>query len=296
VSGFVVCPSCGTRIRAGRQHCLRCFEPLPDPDAPQRAPLSESLGLSRNTEIMVGAGAAVIVGVLIYFIWQTWPVPEDVPVATSTTAPSTAGSAAASSSAAANPEAALPEAVVPSVLASTDPELETARADYEQRLAARPKDADMTNKLGETLERMGRLDDAATTFEKAVTLQPLDPTYRNNLGRVAGELGQWDRAINQYREVVRLRPKDVEALSTLGVALQQKDDHQAAIAVFRKARDINPTLPAVSLGLATSLEKAGMVDDAAQEFKRYLDLHAPAADAARVRAHLALLSRGTQVK
>ena len=29
MSGFVVCPNCGARIKAGRGHCLRCFETLP---------------------------------------------------------------------------------------------------------------------------------------------------------------------------------------------------------------------------------------------------------------------------
>ena len=36
MSGYVVCRSCGTRIKAGREFCLKCFEPLPHPDE-QRA-------------------------------------------------------------------------------------------------------------------------------------------------------------------------------------------------------------------------------------------------------------------
>ena len=77
MSGFVVCKACGTRIKAGRGHCLRCFAPLPDPDVPVRPPLSESLGLSRNQGMLFAAGTAVAVVLLAMVIWQTWPVPAD---------------------------------------------------------------------------------------------------------------------------------------------------------------------------------------------------------------------------
>src|SRR4051794_37625423 len=80
MSGFVVCQKCGTRIKAGRAHCLKCFELLPDPAASVRAPLWESLGLSPNAQIAVWAGAAIAVALLGMVIWQTWPSPgDDIP-------------------------------------------------------------------------------------------------------------------------------------------------------------------------------------------------------------------------
>ena len=35
MAGFVVCASCGTQIKAGREYCLRCGEQLPPEDAPR---------------------------------------------------------------------------------------------------------------------------------------------------------------------------------------------------------------------------------------------------------------------
>ena len=67
---------------------------------------------------------------------------------------------------------------------------------------------------------------------------------------------------NVIPETVRLRPRDYSTLTALGQTLQKKNDDQAAVVEFQKARRINPAGPAASLGLATSLEKVGRIDDA----------------------------------
>ena len=55
---FVVCPSCGTRIKAGREFCLRCFEPLPTPERPVQPTIWVSLGLSDTKKQIVAVVAA----------------------------------------------------------------------------------------------------------------------------------------------------------------------------------------------------------------------------------------------
>jgi len=308
VSGFVVCRKCGTRIKAGRGHCLKCFEPLPDPEESIAPPLSESLGLSRNTQLAVWAGATFAATLLGFMIWQTWPTPGDefaqpadpgIVAAAPPRAPATEP-AAADAPVAANRPASEPsssDAPVAASAAAVDPNLESTRADYEQKLGADPKDPVLLNKLGEVLVRMGHADEAAGRFARAVALQPLEPAYRVNLARAAGELGQMDRSIDQYREAARLRPRDYDILNGLGLALQKKGDDEAAVTEFTKARKANPAGPAAVLGLATSLEKVGRVDEAVEVFHQYLDMPTNPAEIAKVRAHLALLSRGrSQVK
>ena len=73
MSQYVVCPKCGTRIKAGRAHCLRCLTDLPAPDQPIIPPIWESLGLSRQQQIAVAAVASVLVVALVALIWQTAP-------------------------------------------------------------------------------------------------------------------------------------------------------------------------------------------------------------------------------
>jgi tetratricopeptide (TPR) repeat protein len=296
VSGFVVCKKCGTRIKAGRGHCLRCFEPLPDPDLPVRPPLSVSLGLSRNQEMLLAGGTVILVALLATVIWRTWPVSADdqaQPAAvsgpaaapTSSAPGSTPGAQSASSLETPSGEASRAAA------AASDPALEATRADYEQRLTASPQDAALWNQLGDVLERMGRVDEAAARFDRAVGLAPREADYRLNLARAAQALSQWDRAIDQYREVVRLRPRDPRILGALGLSLQKKGDDQAAIVEFQRAHKLDPSSPLAALGLATSLEKLGRVDEAEQAFKDYLQITPTPADADRVRGRLALLAR-----
>jgi Flp pilus assembly protein TadD len=307
LSGFVVCRACGTRIKAGRGHCLKCFAPLPDPEESVAPPLSESLGLSRNAQMGIWAGATLAATLLAFTIWQTWPVPGDdvaqpadpASVAAAPRAPAPAPVSPDTTNAASRPaaESSSADAVGATTPAAADSNLETTRADYEQKLSAQPKDPVLLNKLGEVLERMGQVDEAAARFARAVAVQPLEATYRINLARAAGKLGQMQRSIDQYREAARLRPKDYEVLNGLGLALQNKGDDEAAVAEFTKARRANPAAPGAVLGLATSLEKVGRVDEAIDVFHQYLDMPANPAEMAKVKEHLALLSRGrSQVK
>ena len=222
MSGFVVCQACGTRIKAGRGHCLKCFAPLPDSEDSVPPPLSESLGLSRNVQMGIWVGATLAATLLAFAIWQTWPVPGDdiaqpadpasVAAAPRAPAPAPASPDDAASRPAAESSSAAAVATTP---AAAEPNLETVRADYEQKLGAQPKDPVLLNKLGEVLERMGQVDEAATRFARAVALQPLEATYRINLARAAGQLGQMQRSIDQYREAARLRPRDYEVLNAL---------------------------------------------------------------------------------
>src|SRR3954466_15642236 len=77
MSGYVVCRSCGTRIKAGRAFCLKCFEPLPEAGAAAPTTVWESLGLSATQQAVLTLGGGLMFGALIAFIWQTRPAPVD---------------------------------------------------------------------------------------------------------------------------------------------------------------------------------------------------------------------------
>jgi hypothetical protein len=68
---YVVCTKCGTRIRAGREWCLRCGGEMPAADAPVAVPLWQSLGLSREKKLMLAGGTAVAVMTLVAIMWST---------------------------------------------------------------------------------------------------------------------------------------------------------------------------------------------------------------------------------
>ena len=301
---FVVCPSCATRIKSGREYCLRCLEPLPDPDEPVRTPIWESLGLSPEQKMGLAVAFAVTVLGLVALIWQTQPIaPDDVarpvgngPVLASAvpagpSSPTTIvdRAPAVDSSGSASSQPPLAEE---GRRASADPEdaaLEVERVRLEGRLANRP-DAVTLNALGQLLEKMGRGEEAAARFEGAVVLAPQSTSYRLNLARAASQLGQWDRAINQYRETVRMLPNDFTAQYSLAVTLQKKGDDRAAIAEFQRARRLGPSDPNVALSLGASLENVGQTADAIQEYRSFIDMRPNSSEATSVAMRVSRLS------
>src|SRR5438128_1564468 len=72
---YVVCSSCGARIKATRQRCLRCLEPLHGDESPSYP----SLSLSRVQTLALAGGVSLAVLALVVVLWWTRP-PEDDPV------------------------------------------------------------------------------------------------------------------------------------------------------------------------------------------------------------------------
>ena len=77
MTGFVVCASCGTQIKAGRAYCLRCGEKLPIEGQPVKVSVWESLELSQSKVWILLAVVALIVLSLVVLIWQSQPPPID---------------------------------------------------------------------------------------------------------------------------------------------------------------------------------------------------------------------------
>jgi Flp pilus assembly protein TadD len=304
MSGYVVCESCGTRIKAGRPHCLKCFGPLPDPRTAIKPPLWESLGLSAAQKSLLGGVAFLVIAGLVGVIWETRPVPIEeqaapaAGAAATTTPPvvAVAPPATANSSETTAPavEPFQPTIAAPPVQVKPDaadiPALEATLTLYDQELVKNPDSADLFNRKGQVLERLGRMEEAATCFERAGALAPATRTYYFNLARVASTVGQSERAVGAYREVVRLQPQDYAARYTLGLALQKKGDDQGAISEFQKSVALDGRDPNVYLALGVSLERVGRSSDALPEYQRYVAMRPNSADAARLKEHLAALA------
>ena len=311
MSGFIVCASCGTRIKAGRQHCLRCFEPLPDQDTPVRPPISESLGLSQGNLTIVGIVASLLVLSLVAIIWSTRPDrvdeiarPAGAPAATP---PQPAAPAVPLETAVATDTPvsvpsyqATPVAAIDSVRSGTAAfaagDFASARAAYERSLELKPDDPETLNNLGQVLVRLGQTSEAIPRFERAIALAPDKPAYHFNLAHTVAQIGQADRAVAEYREAVRLFPDDYATQFNLAMTLQAKGDSLAAIPEFQRAIKLAPGEPSFHISLGSSLEKVGRVADAVREYRQFLDMQPTSPDAAKLKAHIDVLSTAPPVK
>ena len=299
MSGFVVCPACGTRIKAGRQHCLRCFELLPDPDVPVRPPIWESLGLSQGKLMIVGIVASLLVLTLIVVIWSTGPEPiEEItaPIAVRTAPPADAAPAAAAPAQTTGGPAVDPltlaEATPPELTATERADLEARRTEFEQAAAKTPDDPGALNNLGQVLARLGQTAEALARFERAVALAPSNAAYHFNLARAATALGNRGRAVESLREAARLLPKDGATHYTLGVALQKNNDNEAALPELERAVALSPSDPKPHLAYAVSLEQMQRIPDAIREYTRFVEMRPTAPEAEGIKTHIQTLQTG----
>ena len=314
MAGYVVCSSCGTQIKAGREYCLRCGEALPAEGEAAKVSVWESLQLSRGAQLsLLIVVSAAVVG-LLYFIFQTQPVPggDATPISVQSAprqpAPPPSEPPPAPPADVETPPAtaaAPPPARAPIVSQATTLEMHRtasaafsagdyagARRTYEQLLALSPEDPDALNNLGQTLVRLDKVNEAIPRFERAVALAPTKGAFHVNLAQARGSLGQWDRAVAELREAARLSPDDHTVRFTLASALQKKGDVAAAIPEYQRAIALNPSEPAFHLSLGQTLEQAGRTADAAREYETYIRMAPSAPDVEKLKEHVKALTAG----
>jgi Flp pilus assembly protein TadD len=295
MSGYVVCPACGTRMKAGRGHCLRCFETLPV-DAPE-APQS---WLTQGRTLIVGVVLTLGALLLSAIIWErATPVVDDV-ARPAQSAPKTASQQAlpsAEPSETSPASSGRPSIVEPGFVsaprAATTPSADpaAARTAYEKTLVQRPDDAETLNKLGQTLVALGRIDEAVPRFERAAAVAPDKWLYQFNLAHAASQLLLWDQAVAAYRRARAIQPSDQATQFDLALALHKKGDDAAAIPEFEKAITLAPSDARAHLGLAIALERDGRMSDAIRSYRRFLELEPGSPDAEKLKLYLDSLSR-----
>ena len=266
---YVVCPACGTRIKAGRSHCLRCFELLPPPGTVSEPPIWVSLGWSPRKQLAVGISAALAALALVVVIWRTQPQQADdadagaVPPAASV-APSRAPAAPVAAPAAT-------AAVSPTGPDAPPPRLRGDEGEEQVIDTPRPP-AD-----GDVASASGRYQQTLAHFK---------------LARAAADGGQWTRAIEEYGAASRLSPDDAAARFNLGLALHQRGDERDAIAAFQKAIALEPGAMAFHVPLGAAFERVGQIADAVREYKAFVATAGDSGEADRVRNRIELLSTG----
>ena len=289
----VTCAACGARIRADRERCLRCFEILvaaPEPKLIER--------LTPEQKRLVAGAAVVAVLLVAVLAWRNRPVPID------DTAPALQPRAAGGGAAAGPPAAAAARPGTASVApagafldtsragtaAFLTGDLQGARAQFEAALEHKPDDPEALNSIGQILDRQGDLEGAVARFEKAISIAPDRWAYHFNLAHAIGRQGDWARAADEYREAARLFPDDYATQFNLALAVQRSGDAQAAIPEFEKAIRLAPAEASFHLALGNSLQSARRLPEARKAFETYLEMAPSAPDAAKVKAHIEVLS------
>lgn len=132
-----------------------------------------------------------------------------------------------------------------------------------------PRDADIQNRLGEALERVGALDAAVDAYRLAVSARPTFRKASNNLILALVKAGKGTEAVERARTLVAAAPDDPDRYFTLGLA-QSEQDVEEAIRSFRRALELAPRHALARYNLALVLKRADRLPEAIDELQRIL--------------------------
>jgi tetratricopeptide (TPR) repeat protein len=140
-----------------------------------------------------------------------------------------------------------------------------------------PRDADVQNRLGEALDRMGALDAAIDAYRRAVSERPDFRKAVNNLVLTLVKAGKGPEAVARARAFVAQGPDDPNRHFTLGLA-QSEQDVAEAIGSFRRALELDSRHTLARYNLALVLKRADRLPEAIATLQRALEIE-PRAEA-----------------
>jgi TolB-like protein/Tfp pilus assembly protein PilF len=82
----------------------------------------------------------------------------------------------------------------------------------------------------------------------------------------------WDGAERAFHRALELNPGSAESYDAFGLMLAALERHDEAIAMRRRAQELDPLAPIVLSDLVTTLLRAGRYDEALREARRLLDI------------------------
>jgi tetratricopeptide (TPR) repeat protein len=98
-----------------------------------------------------------------------------------------------------------------------------------------------------------------------------------------------------WRAVVKAEPNSAEAYAHLGFLEARQEHYKQAIVSYRKAKALNPSMPALDMNLGLALFKAGDLKEAVQIFNRILKDQSPGSnEALRLKTLIGMADYGMQ--
>lgn len=148
-----------------------------------------------------------------------------------------------------------------------------AIADYREaiRVGGRKKHVAHDN-LGNTLGRMGRLEESVAEHRAAIRIKPDFYKAHRNLGISLAEQGKLEEAVSAFREAIRHKPDYYETFVSLGVALKWQGKLEEAVTEYRRAIQVKPKHHDAYLKLGLALAAQGKWKEAISEYREAVRL------------------------
>ncbi len=123
-----------------------------------------------------------------------------------------------------------------------------AEREYRRAVELNPNYASAHQWYGELITDLGRLEEARPEIERAIELDPLSPVVRTQLVFIHMDQLDFAEAYEVASRVVELNPESALGYNNQSYALSMSGKGERALALARKARDLNPDAPLFRYG------------------------------------------------
>jgi len=117
------------------------------------------------------------------------------------------------------------------------------------------------NILGDTLVKMGRIDEGIVHYSKALQVWPDDSQALIGMGVAFSRQGKMDQALHYYDEELRNHPESADGHYSKGLVLMKQGDLDTAIWHYREALRIEPNQVGAQMNLGTALIREGKTEE-----------------------------------
>jgi tetratricopeptide (TPR) repeat protein len=191
------------------------------------------------------------------------------------------------------PASASPEAVGAynaGVMAVRSKDYRTAEAKFKESVGYDPKLVQAWMALSSAQFQERSFKESADSAEKAVALGSKDPALLTTRYQAYKNAGNDEKAAEALKdlETVGHSAEEAKKLHNEGVALYKAGDNMGAIAKFKEALALDPTLTASAVGMSDAALKAGRYEDAATAAEAILKNDPSNAQAVKLRYNACL--------
>ena len=137
--------------------------------------------------------------------------------------------------------------------------------------------------------RNGQVTEAEAVYRQILAADPGNATaYIGAAGcRIYQE--DLDGAERDYRRALELDPRSTPALTGLGAVAHYRGEYAGSLQFYERARALKPDQPTTYWGLATNYDRLGRMDEAREQYAKFLEMAPESQFAPAARARLAQL-------
>jgi tetratricopeptide (TPR) repeat protein len=141
---------------------------------------------------------------------------------------------------------------------------------YERGLEVEPQNVELLNSLGFALFQQGKSQEAVDALEKALEVDPKHWKSHNNMALASIDIGELEMAEAHYRESLAIKPQPA-IYNDLGFVLEREGLTDEAAEMYRKSLELDPASVAAHYNLAAALARSGQFAEAESHFRAALE-------------------------